>query len=198
LWQRERERNTHTVFVKDFGECETNFLILGDDQFCGVGPNLHGFLGMTSGTTRGFTYSTAYKNKDVFVWTEEHIYDYLLNPKKVRKIYLFGLRSLQGEEKFQREGGTLCEVESLVLVAGRRLAKLNTDNVMEGKHRYNILVFNLAFSLKVSIFKSRSTAAICTELHSFSRKKICVPARTFDTYSTWSCCVVANHKHTMS
>jgi cytochrome c len=46
------------------------------------GPNLHGLFGMTSGTTRGFTYSTAYKNKDVFVWTEEHIYDYLLNPKK--------------------------------------------------------------------------------------------------------------------
>jgi len=86
LWhrERERERETHTVFVKDFGGCETNFLILGDGQFCGVGPNLHGLFGMTSGTTRGFTYSTAYKNKDVFVWTEEHIYDYLLNPKKVR------------------------------------------------------------------------------------------------------------------
>jgi hypothetical protein len=79
---------------------------------------------------------------------------------------------------------------SLVLVAGRRLAKLNTDNVMEGKHRYNILVFNLAFSFKVSIFKSRSKAAICTEFHSFSRKNFCVPARTFDTDTTWSCCVL--------
>jgi hypothetical protein len=76
-----------------------------------------------------------------------------------------------------------------VLVAGRRLAKLNTNNVMEEKHRYNILVFNLAFPFKVSIFKSRSTAAICTELHSFSRKNLCVPARTVDTYTTWSCCV---------
>ncbi len=89
----------------------------------------------------------------------------------------------------------MCEVEILVLVAGRRLAKLNIDNVMEGKHRYNILDFNLAFSLKVSIFKSRSTAAICTELHSFSRKKVCVPARTFDTLLGVAACCCQSLTH---
>jgi cytochrome c2 len=110
LWQterereREREKHTHTVFVKDFGGCETNFLILGDDQFCGVGPNLHGLFGMTSGTTLGFTYSTAYKNKDVFVWTEENIYDYLLNPKKVREDLSVWIAISQGRRKVP-EGG---------------------------------------------------------------------------------------------
>jgi cytochrome c2 len=39
-------------------------------------------FGRTSGTTAGYTYSAANKNKAV-VWSEEHIYEYLLNPKKV-------------------------------------------------------------------------------------------------------------------
>ncbi len=47
-----------------------------------AGPNLHGLFGRTSGTTPGYTYSAANKNKAV-VWSEEHIYEYLLNPKKV-------------------------------------------------------------------------------------------------------------------
>jgi cytochrome c len=45
-------------------------------------------FGRTSGTTPGYTYSAANKNKAV-VWSEEHIYEYLLNPKKVSK-FLFG------------------------------------------------------------------------------------------------------------
>lgn len=68
------------------------------------GPNLHGLFGMTSGTTLGFTYSTAYKNKDVFVWTEEHIYDYLLNPKKVREDLSLWIAISQGRRKVP-EGG---------------------------------------------------------------------------------------------
>ncbi len=57
-------------------------LILGFFNSAGPGPNLHGLFGRTSGTTPGYTYSAANKNKAV-VWSEEHIYEYLLNPKKV-------------------------------------------------------------------------------------------------------------------
>ena len=45
------------------------------------GPNLGGLFGRVSGTTEGFSYSAANKNKGV-TWNEETLYDYLLNPKK--------------------------------------------------------------------------------------------------------------------
>ncbi|KAG6490623.1 hypothetical protein ZIOFF_051932 [Zingiber officinale] len=45
------------------------------------GPNLHGLFGKQYGTTPGFSYSAASKNKDV-VWEENTLYDYLLNPKE--------------------------------------------------------------------------------------------------------------------
>lgn len=45
------------------------------------GPNLHGLFGRVSGTTAGFSYSTANKNKAVH-WGEDTLYEYLLNPKK--------------------------------------------------------------------------------------------------------------------
>jgi len=45
------------------------------------GPNLGGLFGRTSGTTEGFAYSKANKEKGV-VWSDETLYDYLLNPKK--------------------------------------------------------------------------------------------------------------------
>ncbi len=45
------------------------------------GPNLGGLFGRVSGTTEGFSYSAANKNKGV-TWSEETLYDYLLNPKK--------------------------------------------------------------------------------------------------------------------
>jgi cytochrome c2 len=42
---------------------------------------LGGLFGRTSGTAAGFSYSAA--NKDAAVtWSEETLYDYLLNPKK--------------------------------------------------------------------------------------------------------------------
>lgn len=49
---------------------------------CATGPNLNGLFGRTSGTTAGYTYSKANKDKAV-EWGEEHLYEYLLNPKKV-------------------------------------------------------------------------------------------------------------------
>ncbi|KAF8071263.1 CYC1 [Scenedesmus sp. PABB004] len=45
------------------------------------GPNLGGIFGRTSGQAAGFAYSKANKEKAV-VWSEETLYDYLLNPKK--------------------------------------------------------------------------------------------------------------------
>lgn len=47
-----------------------------------VGPNLNGLFGRQSGTTAGYSYSAANKNKAV-IWEEKALYDYLLNPKKV-------------------------------------------------------------------------------------------------------------------
>lgn len=46
------------------------------------GPNLNGLFGRQSGTTPGYSYSTANKNMAV-IWEENTLYDYLLNPKKV-------------------------------------------------------------------------------------------------------------------
>jgi cytochrome c len=43
---------------------------------------LHGLFG----TTAGYTYSKANKDKAV-EWGEEHLYEYLLNPKKVRLLW---------------------------------------------------------------------------------------------------------------
>jgi hypothetical protein len=48
------------------------------------GPNLNGLFGRQSGTTAGYSYSTANKNMAVN-WEEKTLYDYLLNPKKVWK-----------------------------------------------------------------------------------------------------------------
>ncbi|CAA6668146.1 unnamed protein product [Spirodela intermedia] len=45
------------------------------------GPNLNGLFGRQSGTTAGYSYSAANKNKGV-IWEESTLYDYLLNPKK--------------------------------------------------------------------------------------------------------------------
>ncbi|KAF2552013.1 hypothetical protein F2Q68_00035301 [Brassica cretica] len=44
-------------------------------------PNLNGLFGRQSGTTAGYSYSAANKNKAV-EWEEKTLYDYLLNPKK--------------------------------------------------------------------------------------------------------------------
>ena len=50
---------------------------------CLAGPNLSGLFGRTSGTTAGYTYSKPNKDKAVD-WSKKHLYEYLLNPKKVK------------------------------------------------------------------------------------------------------------------
>jgi hypothetical protein len=47
-----------------------------------AGPNLSGLFGRTSGTTAGYSFSTANKTKEIN-WNENTLYEYLLNPKKV-------------------------------------------------------------------------------------------------------------------
>merc|ERR1712216_1106120 len=61
------------------------------------GPNLGCLFGRVSGTTEGFSYSAANKNKGV-KWDETTLYDYLLNPKKYipgTKIVFAGLKKPQ-------------------------------------------------------------------------------------------------------
>lgn len=42
-----------------------------------------GLIGRQSGTVEGFAYTAANKNSGI-TWNEENLFDYLLNPKKVR------------------------------------------------------------------------------------------------------------------
>jgi len=46
------------------------------------GPPLYGIMGRTSGTCEGFTYSEANKSSGI-VWSPAHMYEYLVNPKKI-------------------------------------------------------------------------------------------------------------------
>jgi cytochrome c len=46
------------------------------------GPNLSGLFGRTSGTADGYSYSAANKASGI-VWSEETLFDYLLDPAKV-------------------------------------------------------------------------------------------------------------------
>lgn len=61
------------------------------------GPNLGGLFDRQSGTAPGFSYSKANKEKAV-IWTENTLYDYLLNPKKYipgTKMVFAGLKKPQ-------------------------------------------------------------------------------------------------------
>lgn len=45
------------------------------------GPPLWGLMGRTSGTVDGFAYSGANKDSGI-VWSDKHLFEYLVNPKK--------------------------------------------------------------------------------------------------------------------
>ena len=47
-------------------------------------PRRHGLLGRTAGTTPGFAYSAANKASGI-VWTEDKLFEYLLDPGKYIK-----------------------------------------------------------------------------------------------------------------
>lgn len=81
-------------YMKVIFSCGVNallfFLFLDNNNLsitC-AGPNLNGLFGRQSGTTPGYSYSAANKNKAVD-WEEKTLYDYLLNPKKVCMILVF-------------------------------------------------------------------------------------------------------------
>ena len=66
-------------------------------SFLCQGPNLGGLFGRQSGPIEGFSYSKANKEKAV-QWSEETLYDYLLNPKKYipgTKMVFAGLKKPQ-------------------------------------------------------------------------------------------------------
>ncbi|KAL2643422.1 hypothetical protein R1flu_011009 [Riccia fluitans] len=46
-----------------------------------MGPNLAGLLGRKAGQAAGYDYSVANRNSEI-VWSEDTLYEYLLNPKE--------------------------------------------------------------------------------------------------------------------
>lgn len=73
------------VFKVRCGSCHT--ITEGGKNL--TGPNLFGVVGRQAGMTPKFKYSKSYAaaGKDGLTWTDEQIFDYLLNPKKfMRKV----------------------------------------------------------------------------------------------------------------
>lgn len=67
-----------------------------------VGPNLHGLIGRTSGTTEGFSYTEANRKKAI-IWDEEKLFEYLENPKK----YIPGTKMAFGGLKKEKDRNDL-------------------------------------------------------------------------------------------
>merc|ERR1712190_672928 len=66
------------------------------------GPPLFGIMGRQSGTCEGFAYSEANKNAAI-VWSDKHMFEYLLNPKK----YVLGTKMVFAGLKKESERADL-------------------------------------------------------------------------------------------
>eukprot|EP00931_Biecheleriopsis_adriatica_P114692 TRINITY_DN9060_c0_g1_i3.p1 TRINITY_DN9060_c0_g1~~TRINITY_DN9060_c0_g1_i3.p1 ORF type:complete len:115 (+),score=36.97 TRINITY_DN9060_c0_g1_i3:62-406(+) len=66
------------------------------------GPPLWGLIGRQSGTCDGFGYSEANKNSGI-IWSDKHLYEYLLNPKK----YIPGTKMVFAGIKKEKERADL-------------------------------------------------------------------------------------------
>merc|ERR1712190_235628 len=66
------------------------------------GPPLFGLIGRQSGTCDGFAYSEANKNSGI-IWSDKHLYEYLLNPKK----YIPGTKMVFAGIKKEKERADL-------------------------------------------------------------------------------------------
>mmetsp|Transcript_68258 Transcript_68258/g.120503 ORF Transcript_68258/g.120503 Transcript_68258/m.120503 type:complete len:115 (-) Transcript_68258:100-444(-) len=66
------------------------------------GPPLWGLSGRQSGTYDGFAYSEANKNSGI-IWSDKHLFEYLLNPKK----YIPGTKMVFAGIKKEKERADL-------------------------------------------------------------------------------------------
>ncbi|KAM0457617.1 hypothetical protein ACHAPV_006511 [Trichoderma viride] len=67
-----------------------------------IGPNLHGLFGRKSGTTAGYSFTDANKNKGV-VWDDKTLFEYIENPKK----YIPGTKMAFGGLKKEKDRNDL-------------------------------------------------------------------------------------------
>ena len=65
------------LFKTKCSQCHTVNQAEGNKQ----GPNLHGVLGREAGTVEGFSYTKANSESGI-KWDEQHLFAYLLDPKK--------------------------------------------------------------------------------------------------------------------